>query len=102
MGFIDFFKNKEGEPFHHKGEKNIILREGRHYVIDCENVVVCRKAVVLETTNSTFAKVSGRAKIQIFNSGKIDLLCGRAVVGFFKSGFITKVKNKASITTVND
>lgn len=102
MGFLDFFKNKESEPFHHKGEKNIILREGKHYVIDCENVVVSGRAIVLETTNSSFSKIYGKARIQVFNSGKIDLLCGHAVVGFFKSGFITKIKDKASITTVND
>ena len=55
MGIMDLFNKKEGEPFHHKGEKNIILRDGRHYVMDCENVIVCRGAVVLETTNSTFS-----------------------------------------------
>ena len=102
MGFLDFFKNKEGEPFHHKNEKNIILKDGKHYVIGCENVIATKNAVIIESEDSSYKEISGKARVQIFKSGKVELLRKKANIGYFQSGFITKIKNKASITTVHD
>ena len=89
---INFFEKKQiTEPKIHEDVDNINLSDGAHILINCKNAVLTGTACVMESTDSDYIEVSGKSKIQIFHSGRINLLKDRAKIGMVKKGVIEKM-----------
>ena len=97
------FKKKEKviDPIIHDEEANFTLSSGVHILNRCSNVTLSGNAIVLESFDTSFKEISGKAKVQMMENVQIELLTGKAKIGLFKSGKITVVSGKALITTIN-
>ena len=85
MKIFDYFKKKITEPVHHEDEDNINLSEGAHILVNCKNVTLDGNVTVMESTNTDYIEVSGKAHIQVFHSGRIAVLSGHAKIGMVKN-----------------
>ena len=52
MNIFNNFKNKDVEPIYHKDESDLIIKDGKHFFENCDNIEISGKAIVLETTNT--------------------------------------------------
>ena len=92
MSFFNLFKEKIIEPVVHENEQGLTLLEGAHILINCNRVKLDGSAVVLESHNSSYDSVKGKAKIQILNGGKIKEVSGKVKIGIIKDTYIAPQK----------
>ena len=74
------FKKKEKviDPIIHDEEANFTLSSGVHILNRCNNVTLSGNVIVLESFNTTFKEISGKAKVQMMEDVEIDQISGKA------------------------
>ena len=65
MAFFNIFKEKIIEPTVHENEQGLTLFDGAHILNNCSKVKLDGHAVVLESHNTNYDSVKGKAKIQL-------------------------------------
>ena len=101
MAFFNLFKEKIIEPVIHENEQGLTLFDGAHILINCNKVKLDGTAIVLESHNSNYDSVKGKAKIQILDGGKIREISGKVKLGVIKDTYISLIKGRVKITTIN-